>query len=712
MNEHEQIPVNISLNIMNTKNLIVTLTCLFAAAFIVIAKPKMPLNYYVKSPGLSVTLDEQGLIAGCSVAKVTGQTWLDGCRKAGSVVVKTLDGGGYSFTRKLTDVQGHQASLTERFTPTSNSVRWEVQIISNDKPWTTAITTQLNYPATEESRFWTSWGDPDDTTGTWQDPLVWRPFTNRSWSYQFTHFSQVLGKAPVWFCIPLATMAEPDVDSALTIVQSPEDTMLDLKLMVSKQGAITFSRTKYRLGEGRGVSFAMDLVAHPADCRAGLGWMVKRYSVYFDPPNPAADTMAGCAAYSGSEEQFDVEKLRKMAFRINWKCSEDFPYMGQFLPPMANMQARWDRAPDERTPGKPGWTSYQTLNDYGRWMRTNGFYVLNYFNVTEYGRNMQFPPPPRQAKNDDDLWKNPHDYLFQSDRRSAVIMKGDQPLRSNCYGALIVDPGDPAYQRHLLEQARRHIEKLPDSYGIGIDRNDWIGTYNTNADDGISWVDGRPARSLFMSWMDLMSKLGPLMHEAGKVIFANNCSVRLETLRQVDGIYAEWASDSYINYSALQGLRKPVMIWTSGDGEINDAYFQRCLYLGVFPTAPFPNNNHCLRPSPLADKMFLDYGSLLDAMRGKKWVLTPHCVASDSAKVNLFEVPDGYVMPVTLAGKAGTAIVRVCNVPGLKTARCEVILPGIEKPVPLTARFKNDGLELTVPLVRGCGMVRFRKGNQ
>jgi hypothetical protein len=709
MKNQKQIPVIISLNIINLKNFIVSLACLFAVDFCVVAQQQAPLNYCVKAPGLSVMLDEQGHITGCSVVKLTGQTLLDSCYSVDQVVVKSLNGVGYEFTRKLTDAQDHQATLTERFTPTMNSVRWEVEIISDNKPWTTAISTQLNYPVTKESRFWTSWGDPDDKTGVWQDPLVWRPFADRSWYYQYSHFTEVLGKAPVWFCIPLATITELKENTAITFVQSPEDTLLDLKLAVTKEGTIKLARTHYRLGEGRMVRFAMDLVAHPADCRAGLGWMVKRYSSYFDPPNPVADTMAGCAAYSGSEAHFDVEKLRKMAFRINWKCSEDFPYMGLFLPPMADVQARWDRAPDEITPGKPAWTSYQTLNNYSHWMRSNGFYVLNYFNVTEYGRNMQFPPLPRQTKNDDDLWKDPHDYLFQSDRRSAVIMKGDQPLRSNCYGALIVDPGDQAYQRHLLEQARRHIEKLPDSYGICIDRTDWLGTYNPNADDGVSWVDGHSARSLFMSWKNLMSKLGPLMHEAGKVIFVNNCTVRLETLRQVDGIYAEWASNSYFNYSALQGLRKPVMIWTSDDDKLNDAYFQRCLYLGIFPTAPFPNNNHCLRPSALADKMFLDYGPLLNAIRGRKWVLTPHCVESDTAKVNLFEVSDGYVLPVTLGGNAKTASVRVSNVPGLKTTKCEAIYPGIEYPVQLTTRFKNGGLELTVPLVRGCAMVRLRK---
>ncbi|MEI6780940.1 MAG: hypothetical protein WCQ21_08490 [Verrucomicrobiota bacterium] len=144
------------------------------------ADAEAPLNYRVAAPGLSVVLDEQGRIAGCSAVKVAGQTWLDGCQTVGTVAVKSLDGGGYAFTRKLADAQNHQTTLTERFTLTKDSVRWEVQIISDDQPWTTTISTRLNYPATDESRFWTSWGDPDDKTGIWQDPLVWRPFADRS----------------------------------------------------------------------------------------------------------------------------------------------------------------------------------------------------------------------------------------------------------------------------------------------------------------------------------------------------------------------------------------------------------------------------------------------------------------------------------------------------------------------------------------------------
>ncbi len=59
---------------------------------------------------------------------------------------------------------------------------------------------------------------------------------------------------------------------------------------------------------------------------------------------------------------------------------------------------------------------------------------------------------------------------------------------------------------------------MPASSVICIDLVDWLRQYNIRADDGVSWVDGKPARSLYLSWRDLMAKLGPMMHAADKVI--------------------------------------------------------------------------------------------------------------------------------------------------------------------------------------------------
>jgi hypothetical protein len=667
-----------------------------------------PAKYFVRSPTLTIELTERGEITG----PFDGRTELAGCREAGPGEARELAPGGCAFTRKLVDEKNHRCIVTDRFTPTKSSVRWEIEIRSDDAPWTTAIETRVKYPATPASRFWTTWGHADNQRRTWGDPLESRPFAARTWRYQYSQWPDVCNANPPadFFSMPLFSVIEPASDTAISLVQSPEDTLLDLTLRETATGEICLSRQHYRLGGGKPVRFAMDLVAHPADVRAALDWMVKRYPQFFNPGIPLADKLSGGAAYSGCEQPFDADRMRRMGFAYNWKCSEDFPYMGLFLPPVADAQTRWTRAPDEQTPGKPATTSFQQMNDYARWMKRHGFHVLSYFNVTEYGRGMQFPPPPRQAKTDADLWRNPHDYLFHGGLGSAVVMNGKQPVRSNCYGALIVDPGDTGYRQHLLAQAQRNATRLPDVDGLCIDRTDWLNSYNFSADDGVSWVNGQPARSLFVSWKELMTELSPALHRAGKVVFVNNCTPRIEVVGLADGIYSEWGSDawanqSYINFTALTGVRKPAAIWTVNEGELTDAYMQRLLYLGIFPTAPYPNNNHCLRPSKRADEQFLAYGPLLNAMRGRKWVLAPHCVATDTpgAKVNLFEVPGGYALPVSFAGNATVATVRVR---GVGQVKCEAICPGIEKPIALTGKHVKDMLELTVPLMRGCAMVR------
>jgi hypothetical protein len=67
--------------------------------------------------------------------------------------------------------------------------------------------------------------------------------------------------------------------------------------------------------------------------------------------------------------------------------------------------------------------------------------------------------------------------------------------------------------------------------------------YNFRRDDGLSWVEGYSAASLYISWKQLMLKLDPIVHGAGKVVFFNNHDKRLDLLKGVDGIYDEHGSN-------------------------------------------------------------------------------------------------------------------------------------------------------------------------
>jgi len=670
--------------------------------------PPQPARFKVRARGLTIELSEQGQIVGASFDKrtlrrlVQGGTVLAGCTNVGQVTSRKWMGGEVEFTRTLRRiVSGRSLTVVDSFKPAGESVRWETQITSDGEPWTTDITTELDYPATPATRFWTAWSDPEHKTGEWRDPLVLSPLTKTAWTFG----GPVLNGG--YTALPLATLAEPSEDLGLSLVFSPEDTVLTAsRLSTSSSGAIRFSRTHHRLGGGKTVRFAMDLVAHEADWRGGLRWITERYPKFFQPPNPHADAMAGCGAYSGDEGAIDVAKLKKMAFRINWKLSDDFPYMGMFIPPVKNMDEQWERSCDESAPAdKPRWTSCRRLNDYAHYMKTNGFYVLDYFNVTEFGKNMGTAPVKKPG--DPELWKDPHAFLA-TQLPGAILLDGN----ATCYAASVVDPGDAVFQKFILEQADRHIRWIPDSSGICIDRLDWLDRSNARADDGVSWIDGKPARSLCVSWINLMSQLGPKMHRADKIILVNPIYARLDLLRQVDGIYTEMGNDGRaLNASAFLCLDKPMLAWSYNETLKQpdpDSFFQRHLLLGAFPTAPYPWNNHCITPEPSADQQFLDYGPLLDSLRGKKWVLTAHCVATDTpgVKVNLFRVTEGYSLPVTFGGTNEFVTLRVRNLPGLEKLHCQALLPGIDTPAPVSATLKNDEMELKVPLKRGCAVVR------
>ena len=292
-----------------------------------------------------------------------------------------------------------------------------------------------------------------------------------------------------------------------------------------------------------------------------------------------------------------------------------------------------------------------------------------------------------------------------------------RPHIDTFYGAWVSDCGDPDYQQFLLEQAQRHVDRIPASSGICIDRMDWLRYYNTNADDGASWKNGAPSRALCQSWKSFMAKLGPLLHRAGEVIFVNPMSMRIDLMREADGFYSEHGeSGPGLNSMALVAMRKPAITWTCMSFETPvydlkpdpDSFIQRHLLMGVYPTAPYPFNNHALGPHAETDRHYLAYGPLMDAMRGKKWVLTVRCVESQTpgVSVNLFEVPGGYSMPVVFGGANAFATVIVRNVKGVARLRASAVHPGKAAAAAAEASFAEGALTLRVPLHRGCAMVR------
>jgi hypothetical protein len=712
----------------------------------------------INSPVFQAAVGSDGTIVGARFpaaglnCDLRASTRLAGC-EVQDTRVEATSGGGLSVRKILKAGDGHSLLLTETYSPTPSGVRWEFTILDDGPAWSTAIETHFRFPAAPGVTWWTAWGNPEGEStaglydneevanaiirstskagGDWRDPLVAVPLRDSVYYYGAppyeydrprTAFCPFQGDL---FSLPLVAVMEADKKLGLSIALSPEDLLLDLTLTTKADGSFVFRRLNHRLGQGRPVKFSLDLVVHAPDWRAAMGWLVRRYPAYFEPVVPLAHEIAGTGAYTRTWLDFDVAKMKKMAFMLNWKASFDFPYMGMFLPPVApdfEWRGFW------RPPAEPK-ISIARMTDYSAKMRVHGFHVLSYFNVTEFGSDIKYPAPPRKSAAEADLWKDPNDFLHARLADAILLTPPQQkPYTSKTYGltepekpfwtwgkGIVMDPGEPVYQQFLLEQARRHVAEIPDASGICIDRMDWLRMYNHRRDDGVSWLGGQPVRSLYVSWIDLMAKLGPIFHERGKVIYVNNHIKRLEQMKGVDGIFDEFTyAGSPLNTIALLGVGKPVMGWINQEDQFKpdpDRTMQRFLYLGVFPMAPFPANDHSLRPSPWIDQVYLDYGPLLARLRGKQWVLEPDVIQVDGAgaKANLFAVPGGWVVPVVFGGGSSATITLRDPRFASATLTIEALHPGSSATFSLPARSQNGVLTLEVPLQRGCAMVSLRR---
>jgi hypothetical protein len=277
-----------------------------------------------------------------------------------------------------------------------------------------------------------------------------------------------------------------------------------------------------------------------------------------------------------------------------------------------------------------------------------------------------------------------------------------------------------------VEQAARQVKEIPHCSGICIDRMDWLMRFNHRADDGMTWVHiavgssvGRPARSLINSWKQTLSRIGPVMHDAGKAIYANSLFKRLDLMRHVDGLFDEFGYDGFnLNQDSFLGVRKPVIAWTADSAQLRpdpDAFFQRHLFMGAFPMVPYPENDHSIPPDEWAERFYMDYGPLLDELRGRKWVLEPHVIAVEhaAAKANIFQTPKGYAVSVAFGGKAASVRVVLRGLPVVASPqdyKSEILHPGGGEWSALNTVGKVPaGLAMTVPLRRGCAVVRLTR---
>jgi len=208
-----------------------------------------------------------------------------------------------------------------------------------------------------------------------------------------------------------------------------------------------------------------------------------------------------------------------------------------------------------------------------------------------------------------------------------------------------------------------------------------------------------------------MEELGPIVHNANKYILANCISRRIDYCKQLDGLFDEFTyAGTPLNTTAFICLYKPALGWTDDKTTVlqtgGDNFFQKYLYMGVYPMCPYPGNDHSLEPSDAVDQYYLDYGPMMKLMQKRKWVLSPHPVSvkNNLARANIFSTPEGFIVPVVY-GKQRSIQVSV-QTPGLaEKLKCLVFYPGVKKPVEINYKKDRGAIVVDMELIRGCGML-------
>jgi hypothetical protein len=714
------------------------------------ARPSPSKAFVVRAGLLTLRISSSGEITSVSLSKkwtrkVAGRTNLEGCTVKGPSQVRVLPGGAVEVQKTFESDDGrYRCAVTDRFIPDGQAIRWEVAAEGSESTWSTGITTSLVFPETVKTRFWTAWGSPGHLTPAdwggerleWHNPFETRPFRNLHLVYG-GHFGKGAG-----YSLPVFSVMNDVVGSGIALAMSPEDPLLDVHMITTTSGEVSQTRRFNRLEKGKPVSFRMHIFAHEPDWRPVVAFMVERYSRFFEPPLANALELCGLGAYSSYEGEIDVHKYEAMGGIVNWKASFDFSYMGMFIPPVDSDTTRWKRfdvtSEGEPIRGKVTYSSIAQMRQYARTMKELNFATLNYFNVTEFGGSSDFSPkvvyPLPEFRSGEQTWTNPSAFLYK--RFPGAILFGaldhvgwhkrtpeqhmNSPVRLHDEpfwtwgGAIATDVGDSAYAAFLLDQARLHVEKIPDAQGICIDRLDWLNEYNWRADDGTSWLDGRPVRSLLNSFKAFIPRLSSVMHGNGRAMFCNPHMNRLEMMEYFDGIYNEFGHIGHnLNLSAFLCLFKPLLCWTPDRQtvmESPDAYFQHHLLMGAFPTAPFPGNDHTVQPEPEVERHYLNYGTMFRLMRGRRWVLLPRVieVTKGSALANIFlKRKNEVVIPVMMgSGESANVTLRHCKkLLGVSSVVIQIWHPGKTQPLRTQQTVRGDSLSLSVPLQSGCAFV-------
>lgn len=298
------------------------------------------------------------------------------------------------------------AIVTDTYTSTASSIRWNVNIIGTSlSPWSVPIQQRFNVSsdlAKNDLKLWSAWdrGSASNwVNGKYVDPLQPSDVLPASWWDGEYRYGNPRGSFGDYIALPIVSLLSADPytntlgDNAVSLILDPSNPPLDLWMYtVGTESAYFFEHHHFRIQSNVTINLNGDLVAHSADLRGGLAWLYQAYPEYLEPVNTEVFvTCAGTGSYSyNTGYNLTNPALYEMDYTVNWVLSGTyFPYMGYYSvdPSSADW---WLNDPEGSQPVIN--VSLASMSENHRAYADYNFTDLSYFNVNEFGLNIVLPP--------------------------------------------------------------------------------------------------------------------------------------------------------------------------------------------------------------------------------------------------------------------------------------------------------------------------------
>jgi len=496
-------------------------------------------------------------------------------------------------------------------------------------------------------------------SGTWRVWAANHRFPMRI--YDFNEMQLEYGGIDSGIMLPATTIYDTESDIGLTLAKPFSLTVPRLRFKLDRNSRYLEAEfSMMRMRDGGGAVAGLEIYAHEGDWRPGLGEMYRRYEEYFLPPHREAYDLEGPMLGGRVYQEADVIERFKREAGVLWEeVYSYFPHFGDYFSETEPWVA--DRTED-KTP-----LTYERVSRHLNDLHDNDIAGLLYW----------------QAQGDAQSA-----FAAENFPESVIRQENGKPIGIEFYGVLQMN-GDPElpFGRHLLDQARKLLDKFPAAGGFFVDQAcyNWIDFAH---DDGLTMIDNKPAYMSIMGYERTLGKLSAVLAERGKVAFGNGPG-SIEVQRYLDGTMAEthaWVMGQ-LQYFALA---KPMVCLVYGETRYEvERSLQLCVKHAVFPGV------FCLPKVEYGD-LYKKYLPLIQQLKGRRWVFSPcPLTLPEGMEGDIFLLPDGNYAVTMVSGRR--SVLEACPDNADGYAPVKVRLPGVTvKGIRLVTVDRPEGIPLDV----------------